>query len=103
VKVKYADFQIQTRRCTLPEPVQDTDAIHRAARELLGRMPIGRRRVRLTGVSVSALLPWAATTSLFPDVRAEQRRTVEATAARIADRFGDEHAIVRASLLGKTR
>ncbi|HEY4012751.1 MAG TPA: DNA polymerase IV [Polyangiaceae bacterium] len=103
VKVKYADFQIQTRRCTLREPVQDTDAIHRAALELLARMPLGRRRVRLTGVSVGALSPWAATTSLFPDARAEQRRTVEAITARIADRFGDEHAIVRASLLGKTR
>ena len=34
VKIKYADFTLRTRRATLPEPVQDTDAIHRAAVEL---------------------------------------------------------------------
>ena len=39
VKIKYADFQIQSRRCTLPEPVQDTDAIHDAALALLAREP----------------------------------------------------------------
>jgi DNA polymerase-4 len=103
VKIKYADFQIQSRRCTLPEPVQDTDAIHGAALELLARFPLGRRRVRLTGVSVSALAPWTGGATLFPDARAEQRRAIEETTARIADRFGNERAIVRASLLGKTR
>ena len=52
---------------------------------------------------MSALAPWMGGTTLFPDARAEQRRTIEETAARIADRFGNERAIVRASLLGKTR
>ena len=36
MKVKYADFTLRTRRATLPEAVQDTDAIHRAAMDLLG-------------------------------------------------------------------
>jgi hypothetical protein len=52
---------------------------------------------------VSALAPWTGGTTLFPDARAEQRRTIEEITTRIADRFGDERAIVRASLLGKTR
>jgi DNA polymerase IV len=101
VKVKYADFTLRTRRTTLPEAVQDTDAIHRAAMDLLARVPLDGRRVRLTGVSVSGLVEGGPAPALFPDERAEKRRRVEELTARIADRFGDEHAVTRATLLGK--
>jgi DNA polymerase-4 len=101
VKVKYADFQIRTRRTTLAEPVQDTDAIHRAAVELLDRVPLEGRRVRLTGVSVSGIVDGPPAPTLFRDEQAEKRRKVEAIAAKIADRFGDEHAVTRATLLKK--
>jgi DNA polymerase-4 len=101
VKVKYADFTLRTRRATLPEPVQDTDAIHRAAVELLTRVPLEGRRVRLTGVSVSGISEGSPAPTLFRDERAEKRRRVEEVAARIADRFGDEGAVTRATLLGK--
>jgi DNA polymerase-4 len=101
VKVKYADFTIRTRRATLPESVQDTDAIHRAAVELLSRVPLEGRRVRLTGVSVGGIVEGPPAPTLFPDAQAEKRRKVEAIAAKIADRFGDEHAVTRATLIGK--
>jgi DNA polymerase-4 len=101
VKVKYADFTLQTRRATLPEPVQDTDAIHRAAMELLGRVPLQGRRVRLTGVSVSGITPRQPERTLFPDESAEKRRRVEEVTARIADRYGDERTVTRATLLDK--
>jgi DNA polymerase-4 len=101
VKVKYGDFTLQTRRATLPEPVQDTDAIHRAAVDLLSRVPLEARRVRLTGVSVSGLTEGAPAPALFPDEQAAKRRKVEEVAARIADRFGDEHTVTRATLLDK--
>ena len=101
VKVKYADFTLRTRRATLPEPVQDTDAIHRAAVELLTRVPLEGRRVRLTGVSVSGIAEGSPAPTLFRDERAEKRRRVEEVAARIAERYGDERAVTRATLLGK--
>jgi DNA polymerase-4 len=101
VKVKYADFTLRTRRATLPEAVQDTDAIHRAAVELLKRVPLVGRRVRLTGVSVSGITEGPPAPTLFRDERAEKRRRVEEVSARIADRFGDEGAVTRATLLGK--
>ncbi len=103
VKIKYADFTLRTRRATLPEPVQDTDGIHRAAVELLARIPLEGRRVRLTGVSVSRISEGPPAPALFPDAQAEKRRKVEEVAARIADRFGDEGAVTRATLLGKPR
>jgi DNA polymerase-4 len=100
VKVKYADFRVRSRRVTLPEALRDTDAIHRAAMDLLARMPLEGRSVRLTGVSVSGLVDGRPEPALFPDAGAAKRQRVEELTARIADRFGDEHAVTRATLLG---
>jgi DNA polymerase-4 len=99
LKVKYADFSLRTRRATLPAPVNDTSAIHGAAVECLSRMPLEGRRVRLTGISVSGLVEGGPEPALFPDQAGEKRRAVEELTARIADKFGDEHAITRATLL----
>jgi DNA polymerase-4 len=101
VKIKYADFAICTRRATLSSPVQDTDAIHQAALGLLARIPLDKARVRLTGVSVGGLMASQEQPLLFPDRQAAKRRTVEEVAVRIAERFGDERAITRATLLEK--
>jgi DNA polymerase-4 len=101
VKVKYSDFTLRTRQMTLPAPVQDTDAIHRAAVELLGRVPLEARRVRLTGVSAGGITEGRPAPSLFPDECAEKRRRVEEVAARIAERYGDERTVTRATLLDK--
>jgi DNA polymerase-4 len=98
LKVKYSDFTLRTRRTTLAEAVSDTDSIHRAAVELLARMPLESRRVRLTGVSVSGIVDEGPPQTLFPDARAAKRREVERVASRIAERFGDEH-ITRAALV----
>jgi DNA polymerase-4 len=98
VKIKYSDFRIRTRSGTLPEPVQDTDAIYRTAVTLLARIPLESRRVRLTGVSVSGLSPGPAL-MLFSDAGSERRRRVEEISARISTRYGDERTVTRATLL----
>lgn len=101
VKIKYADFTLCTRRVTLSEPVLDTDSIYRAARELLSRVPLEGRRVRLTGLSVSGLVHAAPEPTLFTDPRAEGRRKLEAVAAQIVAKYGPEGAVTRATLLGR--
>jgi DNA polymerase-4 len=98
LKVKYSDFTLRTRRATLDEAVSDTDSIHRAAVELLARMPLEGRRVRLTGVSVSGIVDGEPPPTLFPDARAAKRLEVERVSSRIAERFGDAH-ITRAALV----
>jgi DNA polymerase-4 len=103
IKIKYADFSLRTRSTTLADAVQDTDAIHRAAVDLLARVPLEGRRVRLTGVSVSGIRLGEPAPELFPDPRAEKRRRLEEVATRIADRYRDEGAITRATLIGKRR
>jgi DNA polymerase-4 len=100
VKIKYADFTLRTRRATLPAPASDTDTLHRAAVECLGRVPLEGRRVRLTGVSVSGLVAGGPSPTLFPDASAQKRSALEALTARIADKFGDERAVTRATLIG---
>jgi DNA polymerase-4 len=103
VKIKYADFTVRSRSVTLPQAVQDTDAIHRAAIECLGRLPLHQRRVRLTGVSVSGIESGPAAPTLFRDAAADRRRALEQVTARIADRFGDEGAVTRASLVRRPK
>jgi DNA polymerase-4 len=103
VKIKYADFTLRTRSATLPSPANDTDTLYRSAVDCLTRVPLEGRRVRLTGVSVSGLIEGGPAPALFPDAVADKRRAVEELTARIADKFGDEHAVTRATLIGKPR
>ena len=103
LKIKYADFALRTRSKTLPQPVQDTDAIHRAAVELLARVPLQARRVRLTGVSASGITEGRPSPELFPDASAEKRRKLEEVTGLITDRYGNENAITRAMLIASRR
>ena len=103
LKIKYSDFTLRTRRATLPEPVQDTDAIYRAASDLLHRVPLASRRVRLTGVSVAGLEPGGPPILLIPDLQSDRRRRVEELSVRIAQRFGDEDVVMRATQLETKR
>jgi len=103
VKIKYADFSIRSRSVTLPEAEQDTDALHRAALACLARVPLQGRRVRLTGVSVSGIESGPPEPRLFTDAATERRRALEQVSARIADRFHDEGAVTRASLVRRPR
>jgi DNA polymerase-4 len=101
VKLKYADFTLKTRALKLREPVFDTDSIYAAARELLTRFELGRG-IRLTGVSMSHLVPIDETRLLFPDVRVEKSKKIEAVAAALKDKFG-EGQLTRAALLDRKR
>jgi len=100
VKVKYADFTSCTKRMQLPEPVFDTDSIHAAAKELLSRFTgIEKRGVRLTGVTVTALMAGPPPPTLFPDEDKERRQTIEEVSNAIRARFG-RTSVTRATLIG---
>jgi DNA polymerase-4 len=100
IKVKYADFTQRTARLTLREPVMDTDAIFAAASVLLDRMALAGRPVRLTGVAVSGLGTGPVQRSLFGDALRDKREAIEATTAKIRERFGRQ-SLTRATLLPK--
>jgi DNA polymerase-4 len=95
LKLKYADFELVTRRCTLPHPTDDAGVIFAAVREDLGRADLSRP-VRLTGVSVSGFAGEGPSGQLGLFDRPE--RAVEADARRgrlnaaldaLDDRFGE--------------
>src|SRR5207247_9760211 len=54
VKIRYRDFRTHTRALTLPEPINDGDAIRHTAVALLDRFALDRT-VRLAGVRVAGL------------------------------------------------
>jgi DNA polymerase-4 len=97
VKIKYADFSLRSRQARLPEPVADTTSIHRAACALLERLPLGGKRVRLTGVAAADLCR-EAPRLLFPDESAARRRKLERVVLEVEDRFGRD-GLTRADLL----
>lgn len=57
LKVKYSDFELITRSKTLLGRTDDSTEIYAIACELLRKTQVGRRPVRLLGLSVSRLTP----------------------------------------------
>jgi DNA polymerase IV len=99
VKVKYADFELVTRRCTLPAATDDGDVLFGAARAQLGRADLGRP-VRLTGISVSGFgLGPAEQLGLFeaPASSTPRRAALNAAIDEVNRRFGQD-ALRRATL-----
>ncbi|MEO6299986.1 MAG: DNA polymerase IV [Paracoccaceae bacterium] len=99
LKLKCGDFQLVSRRHSLPDPTQLTDRIYRAARDLFDHVgTIGP--FRLIGVGISDLAPEAEADLsgdlLDPDAR--KRAKAERAADAIRARFGTE-AIIKGRAL----
>jgi DNA polymerase-4 len=101
LKVKYADFTQVTRSRTLYESTDDARVIHGVCNELADRTAIGRRGVRLLGISIARLAfsGEARQISLFnTEVRNKKRRDLNRALDAVADRFGED-AVRPAALL----
>ncbi len=91
LKLKYADFSLVTRRCTLEAPVDDGRAIYDAARAQLSRADLSRP-VRLCGVSVSGFGPGDPQLDLFAApgaAGAGRRQALNAALDALTERFGE--------------
>jgi DNA polymerase-4 len=55
LKVKYQDFTMVTRAVTIPSATDDGGSIYRSVLPLLEKTEVGRRPVRLLGISLSQL------------------------------------------------
>ena len=86
LKVRFADFTTLTRSATLAPPTDVTKHLFVAARELLGRVPLGRP-VRLLGVGVSGLLDGEAPRQLAID-RPPEWDELSGAVDRVRLRFG---------------
>ena len=97
LKLRFADFRTITRSRTLPAPSDNDTELYEVARELLGKLRLGRAPLRLVGMSVSNLAGEGAPVQL----KLKDDGAAWAAAVRAADavraRFG-EGALDRASL-----
>ena len=100
LKVKYSDFELATRRCTLPFATDDGKVLFEAASAQLERADL-TRPVRLTGVSASGFDPAPAEQLGLFDGRAPdappsstprppppRRQALNAAVDELNDRFG---------------
>jgi len=92
LKVKYHDFTLITRAVTLKNPTADHREIFLQVRQLLQKTEVGKRAVRLLGVSLANLEPISRNgqLELFGDDRRarEKRGRVNTAMDSIQDRFG---------------
>jgi DNA polymerase-4 len=100
LKVKYYDFVQITRSNTLGEPTDDSRKIFQTCCDLLGKTEVGRRPVRLFGISLSQLSDADETKqlALFAAAEPDKRRRLNKALDTISEKFGDE-AIVPGTLL----
>lgn len=103
LKVKYADHKSVTRQATLKVPACDTQSLYEAARELLGKVDLSQKGVRLTGVQASGLEEAAREQrTLFQSAATDRRRTLERALHDVREKFGTS-AVVQARTMETTR
>ena len=103
LKVKYSDFVQKTRSMTLPQSTDDGLEIHSTACSLLEKTDVGKRPVRLLGISLSQLskLGLEEQLSLFnQDVTSKKRKDLNTALDSLSGRFGDK-SIRPGTLFGK--
>jgi len=104
LKVKYSDFRQISRASRLDVPTDDSSGIYAAACRLLKKTDVGKRPVRLLGISLSRLTyPENGTQlSLFgPDSASLKQKELNTALDSICDKFG-EKSIRPATLISKT-
>lgn len=87
VKLKYADFTIETRQMRI-EPARDIQTIYQAAKELLRRFSLKGRRVRLVGVGVKDLHHGTPPPNLFSQDLVKKKGALSDVTSQIKKRFG---------------
>jgi DNA polymerase-4 len=99
VKIRYANFDTETRQVQIPYTASD-QVILRVAQELFDKLYQRRMRIRLVGLRLSGLVYGSPQISLFDDT-AESIRLYEAV-DRIKHRYGADK-LVRAATLDSSR
>jgi DNA polymerase-4 len=106
LKIRYANFQTLTRSKTISESSDSELILYRAAHDLLKRLPPSDRKVRLIGMYLGQISPYADLRQglLFDQASEVENRKLVKTLDQIRSRFGEDK-ITRASLLdpGKIR
>jgi len=98
LKLRDETFRTVTRSRSLADPLSASEDIYRTALAMFRDEPLGGRKVRLVGISISGFEE-SAQTSLF-DGGNVRKNTLEDVVADIRNRFG-KTSITRARLIGR--
>jgi DNA polymerase IV len=93
LKVKYSNFVLITRSGSLPRPTDDAMEIYKKVCSLLNKTAVGKRPVRLLGISLSQLVrsEMEGQLSLFlEDQASRKRRDLNTALDSIHEKFGDK-------------
>jgi DNA polymerase-4 len=93
LKVKYSDFVQVTRSKTLPTSTDDGPEIYSAVCRLLKKTAVGKRPVRLLGISLSQLSVVGSETQLglfSPDGAALKRKELHTAIDSLHEKFGEK-------------
>jgi len=93
LKVKYSDFVQVTRSITLPTSTDDGPEIYSTVCRLLKKTEMGKRPVRLLGISLSQLSVFGSETQLGlfnPDGAALKRKELHAAIDSLHEKFGEK-------------
>ncbi|MCP4967776.1 MAG: DNA polymerase IV [bacterium] len=96
LKVRFGDFETQSRALTLGEPAETTPALWEAAQVLLSRIDRSNRGVRLLGIGASGLA--AADQPRQLSLEKQPRHVAADVVEDVRERFGDA-AVFPASLM----
>jgi DNA polymerase IV len=88
-KIRWPDFQTQTRQLTLPQPTSQDSVILSSARQLFSTSWKKGMRVRLMGVGVSQLCDDFQQLSLFEHQNEKEKRLLEAV-DELHIKYGDK-------------
>jgi len=102
LKLRYGNFETITRQGALPAPACLTMPIYSKALELLSRVNLQGRGIRLVGVGSGGLSDSAGSRQLsfFEDPGLVREEKIAEAIDRVSDRYG-RGAVKRATLLGK--
>ena len=87
VKVRYSDFTTITRQLIMDPPTQDEIAIFNQTLSLLRAEKIGKKKIRLIGISASGLVPPCLQLDLF-DASIEKKQRLASAVDAIRTRHG---------------
>jgi DNA polymerase IV len=93
LKVKYSDFVLITRSATLPRPTDDASEIYSNACSLLNKTAVGKRPVRLLGISLSQFVNAEMEGQLclfLEDEASKKKRELNTALDSIHEKFGDK-------------
>jgi DNA polymerase-4 len=89
LKLRWPDFATLTRQITLPQPTDQDETIYGTALNLLGKVRVKGKAVRLIGVGVSGLGAPLRQLELW-GTRDERSRKLQQTLDELQARFGEK-------------